>query len=270
MLFGIGDERVQRAVVEAQEHAVDAALSYLERHACRTRRGAGGQEVLRGSGFVAAAFRHRTSRAGDPQLHTHVLVANATRRADGPWGALDGRQIYAQAKTAGYVHEAVFRRELAVRLGVRWRVSRNGIADIEGVSPVVIDAFSRRRAEIDAQVAAWGQTSAAARQTAALATRARKDYGVTPEMLASEWRRLALSLGLDDAAIEALLDRGVSRELRFDEIAAGSSHLAASRPMRPRLTAATSCKPSRLELVRARASARSKLLLIGCWVGRRS
>ena len=112
VLFGIGDERVQRAVVEAQDDAVAAGLAYLERHACRTRRGAGGHEVVPGSGFVAAAFRHRTSRAGDPQLHTHVLVANATRRADGLWGALDGRQIYAHAKTAGYVHEAVFRREL--------------------------------------------------------------------------------------------------------------------------------------------------------------
>ena len=220
VLFGIGDERVQRAVVDAQEDAVAAGLGYLERHACRTRRGAGGHEVVRGSGFVAAAFRHRTSRAGDPQLHTHVLIANATRRADGLWGALDARQLYAHAKTAGYVHEAVFRRELGARLGVRWQSARNGIADIEGVSPAVIDAFSRRRAEIDAQVADWGRTSASARQSAALATRARKDYGVTPEMLAGEWRQRARSLGLHDRVIEGVLGHTASPGLRFEEIAA--------------------------------------------------
>jgi len=160
VLFGIGGERVQREVLAAQDEAVAAGLAYLERHACRTRRGAGGHEVVRGWGCIAAAFRHRTSRAGDPQLHTHVLVANATRRADGLWGTLDGRQLYAHAKTAGYVHEAVFRRELSLRLGVAWRQARNGIADIDGVTPAVIDAFSRRRAEIDAPVADWGQASA--------------------------------------------------------------------------------------------------------------
>ena len=96
----------------------------------------------------------------------------------------------------------------------------NGIADVSGVSPAVIDAFSRRRAEIDAQVADWGRTSATARQSAALATRARKDYDVTPQTLAAEWRGRACSLGLDDRATEGLLDRGASRELPSAEIAA--------------------------------------------------
>jgi conjugative relaxase-like TrwC/TraI family protein len=107
-----------------------------------------------GDGFVGAAFRHRTSRAGDPQIHTHVLIANATRIADGTWGSLDGRAIYAEARTAGFIHEAVFRRELSNRLGVSWTKARNGIAEIDGVPRAVIDAFSRRRAEIDAQVRA--------------------------------------------------------------------------------------------------------------------
>ena len=102
---------------------------------------------------------------------------------------------------------------------MQWRPARNGIADIEGVSPAVIEAFSRRRAEIDAQVADWGRTSAAARQSAALATRARKDYGVTPEMLAGEWRQRARALGLDDRAVDDLLGHGASRTRRFDEIA---------------------------------------------------
>ena len=227
VLFGVGDERVQRAVLQAQERAVAAGLAYLERHACRTRMGAGGHQVVLGAGFVGAAFGHRTSRAGDPQIHTHVLVANATRRGDGLWGTLDGRQLYAQAKTAGYVHEAVFRHELTAMLSVAWREARNGIGDVEGVSDAVIDAFSRRRAEIDARVAQWGRTSAGARQSAALATRARKDYRVSPSMLAPEWRERAQSLGLDRSAIEGLLDRGDPRAPQTHDAVA--EHLLSSR-----------------------------------------
>jgi len=119
--FGVGDERIQRSVLGAQQAAVAAAIAYLERHACLVRRGHGGVRLERTRGFVAAAFEHRTSRAGDPQVHTHVLVANAVRRQDGRWAALDGRAVYAEAKAAGYVHEAVFRRELARDLGVEWR-----------------------------------------------------------------------------------------------------------------------------------------------------
>ncbi|MCU1377932.1 MAG: conjugal transfer protein (TraA-like protein), partial [Acidimicrobiales bacterium] len=88
LLHGLGSPEVSAAVVTAHEAAVDAALAYLEREACRLRRGHNGVDVIEGKGFVAAGFRHRTSRAGDPQLHTHVLVANMAHGADGRWGAL--------------------------------------------------------------------------------------------------------------------------------------------------------------------------------------
>ena len=86
-----------------------------------------------GSGFVAAAFRHRTSRAGDPHLHTHVLVANITRRPDGRWAALDGRQLSVHAKTAGYLYEAALRHEITARLGLDWGPVHNGIAELAGM-----------------------------------------------------------------------------------------------------------------------------------------
>jgi len=99
-----------------------------------------------------------------------VLIANATRIADGTWGSLDGRAIFAEARTAGFVHEAVFHRELSERLGVSWTEPRNGIAEIDGVPRTAIDAFSRRRVEIDAQIKAWGRDTAKARQSAAVQT----------------------------------------------------------------------------------------------------
>jgi conjugative relaxase-like TrwC/TraI family protein len=118
--FGLGDAGISREVREAHELAVTGALDYMERHAAVARRGRGGVEIVPGSGFVAAAFRHRTSRAGDPQLHTHVLVANMTRGPDDRWTALDGRRLYAHAKTAGYLYQAQLRAELVRRLGVEW------------------------------------------------------------------------------------------------------------------------------------------------------
>jgi conjugative relaxase-like TrwC/TraI family protein len=103
ILFGIGDERVRRAVKDAHRAAVGDAFAYLERQAAVTRRGRDGRDVVPGQGIIAAAFLHRTSRAGDPHLHTHVLVANLTRASDGVWRALDGRRLYAHARIAGFL-----------------------------------------------------------------------------------------------------------------------------------------------------------------------
>ena len=84
VVFGIADPEVRRAVRAAHDRAVAEAVWYLERSAAAVRRGHGGAVVEQASGLVAAAFRHRMSRAGDPQLHTHVLVANLARGVEWP------------------------------------------------------------------------------------------------------------------------------------------------------------------------------------------
>src|SRR3712207_5108305 len=91
VLFGIGDDRLRSTLRAAHDQAVADALGYMERQAAVTRRGPAGVHAIAGNGLVAAGFRHRTSRAGDPQLHTHVLVANLTLGADGRWTTLDAR-----------------------------------------------------------------------------------------------------------------------------------------------------------------------------------
>ncbi len=123
VLFGIGEPEVVREIVQAHEAAVGEALGYLEREACVARRGHGGAVFVRGRGFVAAAFRHRSSRAGDPLLHTHVVVASATQGPDGRWTALDGRLLYRHAKTAGFLYQAALRAEITGRLGLEWEPS---------------------------------------------------------------------------------------------------------------------------------------------------
>jgi conjugative relaxase-like TrwC/TraI family protein len=211
VMFGIGDGRMRRAIQAAHDVAVADAFAYVERQAAVTRRGAGGVHRIAGRGLAAAAFRHRTSRAGDPQLHTHVLVANVTLGADGRWSALDGRRIYAHAKTAGYIYEARLRAELTREVGFEWTAVRNGIADVAGVPPAVLRAFSRRRVEIEAELARRGTCSAAAAQVATLETRRRKDYGVTPDQLVPEWRDRAASLGLGPERVRALVGRARAR-----------------------------------------------------------
>jgi len=149
LVEAFGDRETAASVQAAHDSAVQAALSFLEDHAAFSRTGRGGVFQVDTEGFVAAAFTHHTSRAGDPQLHTHVLIANKVRCKDGQWRSLDGREMFAFQKAAGMLYNATLRVELSVRLGVEWHpVDRNGQADIKGVPRALIDLFSQRRREV--------------------------------------------------------------------------------------------------------------------------
>ena len=204
VLYALGDpDTVTAEVVAAHETAVDAAVAHLERSACSTRRRVDGEiTAFEGRGFVAAGFRHQTSRAGDPALHTHVLVANMTRTADGRWGSLDGRELYVHAKTAGYLYQAQLRTELTRRLGVAWGPVVNGCADVAGIPQGVIGEFSTRRAEILERMEERGQWSAKAAQAAALDTRRAKTRDVDGVELWAQWadRAATVSFGTDRVA----------------------------------------------------------------------
>ena len=215
ILFGIADPEISRVVREAHDDAVRSALDYLERHATWTRRGRGGVEQLRVEGIVAASFRHRTSRAGDPHLHTHVVVANTALGIDGVWATLDARHFYGNAKTIGHLYEAELRHLLTERLGVRWGEVRNGIADIDGVPTALMATLSTRRAQIEEAMDIRGQHSARAAQIATLdhpphqsheRRRARPD-GVLDGHGGSAWSRPRRVVGL--------LGRGAARRVRY-------------------------------------------------------
>jgi conjugative relaxase-like TrwC/TraI family protein len=208
VLSGVGDAATLSAICEAHERAVQDAFRYLEAAVSVARRGAGGQQRITGQGVTAAAFLHRTSRAGDPQLHTHVVVANLIRGVDGRWSALDGRLIYAHARTAGFLYQASLRAELSRTLGVSWAPLSNGAAELEGVPARVLRAFSRRRAAIQEAMARHGSAGRDAAQIAALDTRRAKDRDVRPEQLAPEWRERAAELGLTEPRIARLGQAG--------------------------------------------------------------
>jgi len=221
LLWAIGPEEVRMAVEEALDQAVRSALSHMEREACFVQRGKGGKVIEEGTGFISMGFLHRSSRAGDPALHIHVVTANMTRAlSDGRWLSLANprRQspLLREAKSTGYVFQAVLREELLVRLaeiglGVDWSPVTNGYADIEVITRAAIDHFSRRRGEIVEEMERLGVDSAAAAEIAAYRTRANKDYGVDPDRQRTDWRSRAAEFGLTSESIRRLLGRSRTR-----------------------------------------------------------
>jgi conjugative relaxase-like TrwC/TraI family protein len=210
VLFAIADEETSGALLEAHERAVEAAFAYVEREACFTRRGHNGERRIRGDGFVAAAYRHRLSRAGDPQLHTHVVVANMTR-AEGRWTTLEAHSLYEHKSAAGAVYRAVLRAGVRERLPwMWWRQVGRGLFEIEDLPNDVLRQFSRRRVEIEERAfeltgVAASQLSRERLQGIALATRKAKECGVDGARWRREARARAAEHGLGQREVEGLI-----------------------------------------------------------------
>ena len=209
-LWAVGDQATADQVLAAHDAAVAASLAFLEDHAAFTRRGHNGVLQVDTEGLVAAGFVHRTSRAADPQLHTHVLVANKVRAEDGAWLALDGRELFATQKATGMLYKAALRAELTERLGVEWTaVDDNGAAEIAGVPHALLEHWSARRHElkmlgddlIATRAAELGRSlspneRAECFQIAAYRTRTPKIDAETPtEELRARWRSEAEAWG---------------------------------------------------------------------------
>jgi conjugative relaxase-like TrwC/TraI family protein len=213
LLHALGSEDVRHAVDQAHLASWQAALSYLEQRACVTRKGKNGVVRERGSGFVAAAYQHRTSRAQDPHLHTHVIVANMARGSDGKWRALDGEPILKHYRlAAGYLYQSQLRFELTRSLGVEWREPASGMAEIAGVPEAALRAFSQRRAQVLDYLERRGSSGFYAAKVAAIETRDRKEAIDLPR-LRVEWLGRAAEHGLSRRELKKrLLGRTVPRE----------------------------------------------------------
>ena len=206
LLWALGGPEIAAQVRAAHQSAVDEVVAYVEQHAVRAREPKTGGRV-RTDGVIAAAFDHRTSRAGDPLLHTHVVTANMTRfndrTGDVQWRAVESSALFDHARAGGFLYQAHLRHELATRLGVRFTDAVHGYAEIEGVPAEVIDRFSKRRHEIEEELAATGRSSAKSAQVITLETRKAKDYSVDADTLVERWRAEAAEIGFDQAAAAA-------------------------------------------------------------------
>ena len=157
-LWAIADPATAAIIEKAHAGAVADALKFLESHALFTREGANGVRQVEVCGLVATAFTHRDSRAGDPDLHTHVAVANKVQTRDsGKWLAIDGRLIYKANVAASETYNTALEARLSEALGVRFAARTDGdprkrpIREIVGVDPALNARWSTRRVSIEAR-----------------------------------------------------------------------------------------------------------------------
>lgn len=187
-----------RRLIAAHSEAVKTAMAHVEKHLAATRIRDGSTVAREATGnLVIASFQHGTSRAQDPQLHTHNVIMNATRGEDGTWRSLEPRAIYQLQKQIG----AIYRQELALKvreLGYQIEAGKDSLFEIKGVSAEVVGAFSTRSAEIEAALGERGTSrdtaSAAEKQVAALDTRQAK-AATDQAALVADWRETANAAG---------------------------------------------------------------------------
>ena len=197
-----------RRLIAAHGAAVKTALAHVEQHMAATRIREGGTVTRAATGnLVIASFQHGTSRAQDPQLHTHNVILNATKGEDGVWRSLEPRAIYQLQKQIG----AIYRQDLALKvreLGYDIETGKDSMFEIKGVSGEAMAAFSTRSAEIEAALGERGTTrdeaSAAEKQVAALDTRQAK-VATDHASLVKDWRETADSAGFGAKARIALV-----------------------------------------------------------------
>ena len=235
-LWALADADVQAQVAEAHRAAWQEALGWVEREAGLTRLGAGGVKQVDTHGLIAAAFDHLDSRAGDPNLHTHVAVSNRVQakskdpEVDGRWLSLDGRVLHALGVAASERYNANIERELRARLGVQFAPEprtdgRMPVREIVGIDKGVREEFSSRRADIERSyaglVAAYRTqhgrdpdraTQHRLAQQATLETRGPKEDLRPLSERVVQWRERAAHVLGDEPAVAAMVANSLGQE----------------------------------------------------------
>jgi conjugative relaxase-like TrwC/TraI family protein len=216
ILYGLGDPATGRAILAAHHAGLAEAVGYLDEH-LGARRGHGGHEHVSGRGLVAVGFDHRTSREGDPLLHTHLVVANRVQGPDGRWTALDGRDLYRHRLAADAIYRAAYQRELVRTLGVEWTpADSHGNRELLGMPEALVRTFSKRtdqiEAELDGLAADGRERTPRLVKWAVQATRKPKQHEA-PDTLYDRWRAEAAERGHDpDSLVREVTGRTPNRQ----------------------------------------------------------
>jgi conjugative relaxase-like TrwC/TraI family protein len=220
VLWGVADASIQSRIVQAHHAAVSEVVAYMEREVAATRTGTtaydGAVAQVDVTGLIATAFDHFDSRAGDPHLHTHVVISNKVRTVlDGKWRSLDGRPMHAAVVALSELHESLFADALTRSLGVRWEMRERGrdrhpALSISSVPKLLVAEFSSRSRHIDiatdALIAAYLDrrghrpgpvTIMKLRAQATLSTRPAKEVRSLAELTAAWRERAERVLGKD-------------------------------------------------------------------------
>ena len=213
VLWAVADAGTQSLIADAHHAAVAEMVAFMEREVAATRTGAtagdGAVAQVDVRGIIATAYDHYDSRAGDPHLHTHVVISNKVQTVfDDKWRSLDGRPMHAAVVALSELHEAIFADHLTRALGVEWEAremgrDRNPAWAISAVPEKLVAEFSTRARHInvetdrliDEYVAAHGHRPPPAtimklRAKATLSTRPEKEVHSLAD-LTTEWRQRA-------------------------------------------------------------------------------
>jgi len=219
VLWAIAPRAVAEVIERATADAVADTLGWLEDHAAYTR-GRNGVAQVEVRGLIAAVFTHRDSRAGDPDLHTHVAVSNKVQTHDGRWLAVDGRLLYRNNVAASERYNTRLEALLIDRLGVTFtdrpagpgtgpgmEAGKRAVREIVGVDGPLPRRWSSRRAAIEARrgvlagafQAEHGRPPTATEaiglaQRANLETRARKHEPRSPAEQRAAWHAEAVAV----------------------------------------------------------------------------
>lgn len=154
-LWALAGPELAAQIERAHNESVAESLAWLEGHALFTREGSGGVRQVDVKGLVATAFVHRDSRAGDPDLHTHVAIANKVQTLRGRWLSIDGRLLYKALVSVSETYNTALEKHLHELLGVRFverpnaDARKRAVREIDGVNPELNQRFSKRRAMIE-------------------------------------------------------------------------------------------------------------------------
>jgi conjugative relaxase-like TrwC/TraI family protein len=204
VLWASGSSEVRRGIEASHDQAVTVALHRGERLCGHTRRGPGGR-IEEPVSLVYAVFPHFTSRALQPQLHSHAVLINLGLRRDGTSGTIQSRLFFQHKLLLGSIYQTELAHGLQQRLGLRIEPARVGF-HIVGVPKELCRAFSARRQQIEQWLQARAETGSVASKQAALATRAAKQAVPLAE-LEWQWRRLAQDYGWGPEQAQRLIRR---------------------------------------------------------------
>jgi conjugative relaxase-like TrwC/TraI family protein len=240
VMFALGDHDVRREVLAAHDAAVVALAGWIERHAHTRYRIGGEVAVVDAEGIVAASFRQHTSRALDPQIHTHLVIANRVKSPDGRWLALDARLIKHDQQTLSALYHASLRAEMTARLGVRWLAPERGIAEMIDVSADLLAEFSARTSDVrrrmddklDRFIESMGREPTPRERwrlerEAVVDSRPYKSHSIDAEVLHAGWAEQTRRFGLDpDRVVDDAVDRVDARRGLSGEEASDVLHRA--------------------------------------------
>jgi conjugative relaxase-like TrwC/TraI family protein len=208
VLWALADPATQTRIANAHRDPVLQCLQLVETHALFTRIGAGGAAQVPGRGAVAAAFDHWDTRTGDPNLHTHLVLANKVQGLDGRWRAIDAKALYAATVAISELYDCLIADAINREVGATWALRDRGerrspAFEIDGVDDVMLAEFSTRSTQVRASLrellsefrAVKGRTPSRAemirlRQLATRKSRPAKQLRTLPDLL-REWRQRA-------------------------------------------------------------------------------